>query len=216
LSRVVFDPTVSDLDFIAILATDPSDEQAADLESMHRRLDQENPDWAGRLEVVYVSAACLREHRQGIPRMAVISPGEPFHVLSGGPDWVLTWYPFREESVALVGPAIHEMIPLIPRDDFLAAVREQLRRVPAWIKGDSTRGANAYVILATCRGLYTIRLGVRPSTVEAAKWATGEFPQWASLIESALTWRKEQWTNPGTDEASVTATRRFVTEVAAQ
>jgi hypothetical protein len=91
--------------------------------------------------VVYVSAARLREHRQGIPRMAVISPGEPFHVLSGGPDWVLTWYPFREEAVALVGPEIRDMVPPIARDDFLAVVREQLRRVPEWIKGDSTRGA---------------------------------------------------------------------------
>jgi hypothetical protein len=78
----------------------------------------------------------------------------------------------------------------------------------------SRRGASAYAILTTCRGLYTIRFGVRPSKLEAAKWATGEFPQWASLVESALTWRKEQWTNPGTDQASVTATRRFVTQVA--
>lgn len=82
-----FDPNVSDIDFVAVLATDPSDELATTLERMHRRLDRQNRAWAGRIEVVYVSGARLRTHDQGIPRMAVISPGEPLHVLSGGPDW---------------------------------------------------------------------------------------------------------------------------------
>jgi len=211
-----FDPDVSDIDFVAILATDPSDDLATALEGMHKQLDRDNPAWAGRIEVVYVSAARLQTHHQGIPRMAVISPGEPLHVVSGGPDWILTWYPVREDAVALVGPEIGELIPQIPSADFLTALREHLRRVIEWIKEDTTRGACAYAILTTCRGLYTLRFGVRRSKREAANWAMREFPEWASLIESELTWRSEQWTNPGTDRFSVTAAQQFVKEMATQ
>ena len=209
-----FDPSVSDIDFVAVLAADPTDALAVALERMHRRLDRQNPAWAGRIEVVYVSATALRLHDQGIPKMAVISPGEPFHVLSGGPDWILTWYPLREASVALFGPEIRDIIPPIAAGDFLKAVREHLRGMPAWITDETTRGASAYAILTTCRGLYTLRHGVRPSKADAAKWAAREFAEWAGVIESALGWRNEQWTNPGTDPASLVATRQFLKEAA--
>jgi len=81
-----FDVGVSDVDLIAVLTSDPSDDLVARLGRMHDALASENPVWAGRIEVVYVSAAALSRWWEGIARLAVISPGEPFHVVEGGPD----------------------------------------------------------------------------------------------------------------------------------
>ncbi len=99
-----FDPSVSDIDLIAVLTDDPSEDLVSRLGIMHDSIARAHPRWADRIEVVYVSAARFRRLDEDIPRMAVISPGEPLHVVRAGPDWVLTWYPAREEAVALRGP----------------------------------------------------------------------------------------------------------------
>src|SRR6266704_2411523 len=78
-----FEVDVSDIDLIAVLTSDPSDDLVARLGRMHDALASENPVWAGRIEVIYVSAAALSRWWEGIARMAVISPGEPFHVVEG-------------------------------------------------------------------------------------------------------------------------------------
>ena len=80
-----FDPEVSDLDLIAVLSRPRGDELAAALRAMHARLAARYPRWEGRIEVVYVGAADLLIYRAGIPRLGVITPGEPFHVVAGHP-----------------------------------------------------------------------------------------------------------------------------------
>ena len=61
-----FDVDVSDIDLIAVLTSDPSDELVAQLGRMHDALASENPGWAGRIEVIYVSAAALSRWWEGI------------------------------------------------------------------------------------------------------------------------------------------------------
>lgn len=130
-----FDVDVSDIDLIAVLTSDPSDDLVARLGGMHDALASENPVWAGRIEVIYVSAAALSRWWEGIARMAVISPGEPFHVVEGGPDWVLTWYPARERVMTLFGPPVETFIPPISREAFESAVRQHMRRFPPCVVG---------------------------------------------------------------------------------
>jgi hypothetical protein len=206
-----FDPDVSDLDLIAVLSRPPADELAAALRAMHARLAARYPHWEGRIEAVYVGAADLLAYRAGIPRLGVISPGEPFHVVAGGPDWVVTWYPAGQQGVALVGPPIATVLPAIPRAEYVDAVREYVRRFAERIDEGASRGSQAYAILSTCRGLYTCATGERLSKRRAATWAARQFPEWAGLIEAALIWRAGQWTDANADgAATVAATRRFI------
>jgi Domain of unknown function (DUF4111)/Nucleotidyltransferase domain len=51
-----FDADVSDIDLLAVLTGDPSEDLVARLGLMHDALASENPVWAGRIEVIYVSA----------------------------------------------------------------------------------------------------------------------------------------------------------------
>ena len=164
-----------------------------------------------RIEVVYVGADDLTTYRAGIPRMAVISPGEPFHIIEGGPDWIVTWYPARLQGISLVGPPVAAVIPPIPRTEYVDAVRDYIRGFAERIDDGASRGSQAYAILSICRGLYTCRTGERLSKRRAAAWATREYPAWADLIEAALTWRDGQWTEANADgAATVAATRSFI------
>jgi predicted nucleotidyltransferase len=204
-----FDGDVSDIDLIAVLTSDPSDDLVARVGRMHDALASENPVWAGRIEVVYASAAALSRWWEGIARLAVISPGEPFHVVEGGPDWVLNWYPARESAITLVGPPVETFIPAISREAFESAVRQHIRRFPSRVRDGDSLPAQAYAILTMCRGWYTLCVGDQPSKVVAAAWAQREFPEWAPLIRSALRWRKVSAGDSGASEV-----QRFVAEIA--
>jgi len=205
-----FEAEVSDIDLIAVLEDDPSDELASKLEAMHDALAAEHPNWAGRIEVVYVGEARLRSPFEEIPRMAVISPGEPFHVVRAGREWLLTWYPAREEGVALVGPPIGTVISEIPQSDFREIVRGRLKEFRGGPEDGASRGSCAYTVFTVCRGMYTLEFGSRPSKGRAAEWIAEQFPEWAGLIDSARTWRKQRWMSQGPDPSAVAETRRFV------
>ncbi len=210
-----FDERMSDIDLLAVLSTEVSPSLAAHLERMHDELAADNPRWRGRIEVVYVSAVGLANFRVGSPRIAVISPGEPFHVISAGTDWVLTWYPARNSGIVLVGPPTGEVVPDISFEEYLDAVRNHMLHFRERIADDATRGLQAYAVLTMCRGLYTCVHGEQVSKSRAAAWAQREFPEWAGLIREAITWREHQWEVPQADgTATVPAVRRFVAEIA--
>jgi hypothetical protein len=105
-----FDSGVSDIDLIAVLTDSPSERLATRLSQMHAQLSQANPEWEDRIEVIYISRLGLANCRTDTTRIAVISPGEPFHVVEAGRDWILNWYPARENGVRLLGPPIDSLI----------------------------------------------------------------------------------------------------------
>lgn len=211
-----FDAAVSDIDLLAVLADPPNARLAAHLGRMHADLAQANPAWDDRIEVVYISTPGLANCRTDTTTIAVISTGEPFHVMKTGPDWILNWYPARQDAVRLLGPPIASLIPPIPSAEYLDQVRRSLVGFTNRIGDDAPPGSQAYAILTMCRGLYAIRFGQRLSKRAAASWAQQEFPQWADLIRRALGWRQRQHDPDGQDGAATVAeTRSFVTAMAA-
>ena len=210
-----FDADVSDIDLIAVLADAPSERLATRLRRMHGAFAQANPAWDDRIEVIYISTHGLANCRTATTIIAVISPGEPFHVIEAGRDWILNWHPARDTGMRLIGPPIDSLIPPIPSTEYIEEVRRSLVGFTNRIADDAAPGSQAYAILTMCRGLYAIRSGERLSKREAAWRARQEFPQWADLIDRALAWRQRQ-RDPDTQDgaASVSATRAFVTEMA--
>lgn len=210
-----FDAAVSDIDLLTVLADSPSQRLAARLRRMHADLAQANPAWDDRIEVIYISTHGLANCRTDTTTIAVISPGEPFHVVEAGPDWILNWYPARANGVRLLGPPIDSLIPPIPSAEYIDQVQRSLVGFTNRIPDDAPPGSQAYAILTMCRGLYAIRFGGRLSKHAAAAWAQHEFPQWADLIGRALGWRQRQWDPDGQDGAATVAeARSFVTAMA--
>ncbi len=212
-----FDERISDIDLLALLSNEVSPDLAARLERMHAELAQENPTWRDRIEVVYASAAGLANFRTASPSIAVISPGEPFHVIDASTDWILTWYPARNHSIILLGPPATELVPDISFAEYANAVRSHLQRFKERLPDDATPGSQAYAVLTMCRGMYTCVHRETASKLKAAAWAQKELPEWAGLIGEAIGWRQRQWETPQADGRSTVAqVRRFIAEIAAR
>ncbi len=210
-----FDERISDIDLLAVLSTEISTDLAARLERVHDQLAEDNPTWRRRIEVVYVSTLALANLRVVPPRIHVISSGEPFHVISAGTDWIITWYPARHDGIALVGPPVTEVVPVTSFEEYANAVRNHMRRFRERIPDDAAPGSQAYAVLTMCRGLYTCMHGEPVSKLRAAAWAQGQLPEWAGLIRDALAWREHQWDVPQADgTATAASVRRFVAEIA--
>lgn len=206
-----FDENVSDIDLLAVLDDDLSDDQLEALALGHDAIARRHPRWDDRVEVVYISRRGLASFRDRPSPAAVISPGEPFHAIEAGDDWLISWYPARLNGVALIGLPADEVIPLISRDEYVEAVRKHIQSFPPRVAGTPPLGSLAYAILTTCRGLFTLEHGEQVSKVRAAAWAERRMPEWSGLIRNALLWRQSR-DQTAAPPAVADQTRRFVQE----
>ena len=209
-----FDEGVSDLDLMAVTSSEVDHVDLAGLERMHLDVVRGDPAWDDRIEVVYVGQSTLRSFRTNSGSLAVISPGEPFHLVSDVADWLMNWYLVRETGVVLHGPAAAEIIPPITRSEFVAAVA----RYAAWLRSRSDEhlgpGSMAYAVLSLCRALYTVRTGQPTSKQVASAWASERLPAWAWLIEAALRCRLSRGMSGFDDEETRAAATTFIALVA--
>lgn len=190
-----YDPGISDIDLVVVLnqALDEADFES--LQRLHQSIVERRPEWHDRLELAYISATALRTFRSQSSVIGIISPGEPFHLIEAGSDWLISWYKLREDGVALTGPPIQSLIDEIPTCDYLLAVREHISHYRVSVKKQHNKQALSYIVLTVARGLFTLAQGEAPSKAQAARWAKARYPHWAKLIERALSWRA----NPQSD-----------------
>jgi hypothetical protein len=205
-----FDPTISDIDLVAALASDLDDKEFEALQKMHYDFAHQHKEWDDRIEVCYISLAALQTVKTRTSHVANISPGEPFHKRETSIEWLTSWYAVRETSITLFGPAPKTIIEPVSKDEFIEAIRTHTKEWDEWIHDMHNRKSQAFVILTMCRALYTLKYGEQVSKKQAAVWAEKEFPEWASLIQNALLWR-EEWRDEDVDhEATFPDTLRFV------
>jgi predicted nucleotidyltransferase len=209
-----FDPGVSDLDLIAITATPPEDLDLRAIEAMHAAFVERHPAWADRIEVVYVAREAVRSFRTSSARMAVISPGEPFHLRPEPPiEWVQNWYLVRETGVVLFGEPATSLIPPVEWAEFAAA---SARYATDLARRDLSRlspGGLAYTVLTLCRAEETLIGGTRTSKQEAAAIAELRHPESAAVIRDALRCRLAPRNEGFDDGAFRSAAMTFIRDV---
>lgn len=184
-----FDETVSDIDLLAALDSDLNTMDFAALDKMHNDWATAHSDWAGRLEIAYLSRHGLQTFRTESTPMGIISPGEPFHMIEAGHDWLINWYVVRNNGLTVFGAPVESIIAPISIDEFIDNVKIY---VDGWRHRNDEferRPSQAYAILTMCRALYSVKHGQQISKVKAAAWAAQAYPEWASLINNAVQWR---------------------------
>ena len=210
-----FDPEISDIDLVAVTSSSIDAVDLPALERLHHRIAGRYPDWDDRVEVVYVSSGALESFRTTVGGLAVISPGEPFHVRDDRlSEWLQTWYLVRETGVSLYGPEPAAIVPPITKAEFVAAIARYSGELRHRSRVGASGGAIAYAILTMCRALVTVRQGTIPSKEGAASWARERMPEWARLIDAALECRRSGGTVDFADEASRAAAETFIGLVA--
>ncbi len=191
-----FDPQVSDLDLVVILNLSLDETHFQALDALHKNVVLCYPEWDDRLELAYVSREALRTFRERQSRIGIISPGEPFHQIEAGADWLISWYMLRKTGLALKGPDIASLIEQMEPTAYIDAVRRHIEIYREAPDSATSKSYLSYIILTTARGLYTVLHGQPTSKVKAADWAVKTFPQWAPLIQLALKLR----VNPSWDK----------------
>jgi predicted nucleotidyltransferase len=212
-----FDPDVSDLDLVVVTAGPADGSDLAGLELMHREFAHRHPAWSDRIEAVYVGRSTLELFRTSNERLAVISPGEPFHVRDEAAAlWLQNWYLIREVGVSLVGPPASEVVPPISWPEFVGAIAAYAIELANRIDGDLSPGALAYEVLTVCRASMTIRTDRHVSKREGAAWVSERWPESAGLIDAALRCRNSRGA-VGFDHARTqSAARALVHRLAAE
>jgi predicted nucleotidyltransferase len=182
-----FDPGVSDLDLIAITETPPEDLDLRAIEAMHTAFVERHPAWADRIEVVYVAREAVASFRTSSTRMAVISPGEPFHMRPEPPiEWVQNWYLVRETGVLLHGEPATSLIPPVEWSEFAAASRRYAVDLAGRDVSRMSPGGLAYTVLTLCRAEETLIGRRHTSKQEAAAIAQLRHPESAAMLVEAL------------------------------
>jgi predicted nucleotidyltransferase len=99
-----FYPGISDFDLLAATATDIDDDEFDRLHKLHLDFVDDHPEWDNRVEIAYLSLGGLETFRTQVSKIAVISPGEPFHFKEAGREWLINWWLVRERGRTLYGP----------------------------------------------------------------------------------------------------------------
>jgi Domain of unknown function (DUF4111) len=209
-----FDKERSDIALLAVIDSELDGETFDRLDMMHARIVEDNPTWEDRIEVAYVPARALWYFRTRTAQIAVISPGEPFHLKAAGRDYLLNWYTVREVGATLCGPPPDTFIPEISRSEFVEVAREHAEWWKEQVYEMRTPGAQAYAVLTLCRALYTHTHGRQASKKQAALWARTYLPQWAPLIQLSLDWLSKAHEVETDDKAGLQEAVRFVHDVA--
>lgn len=162
-----------DVDFHAILATAPTQEERAAVLALHERLAADFPPLGAELDGYYV---LLEDARGRTPPRHLLYPQlvddswalHRAHILAGR-VWNLVGP--RPETI-YVAPAWDELAAAL--DGELRYVKEHLAQYPA------------YCVLNVCRLLYSWETrDVVTSKAAAAEWARRRLPDWQPLVERA-------------------------------
>ena len=212
-----FAPGRSDLDVLAVMATDPTAATLADLEDLHARLDTEFPEWNGHVEVDYVSAEAVEAVVQGVDQshpMIRISPGEPLHEVEASRHYVLNWAAALQADQPIAGAAPSTVLPAIDRRLIQQVVLQHVRAWPEWVHDMQATGVKAYAVLTLCRAAETMATGRQVSKLAAANAGRSRFPEWSALID----WAQDWWYHGGSelDQGRFEDVRRFVNHVSAR
>lgn len=206
-----FDLRISDVDLLAIMACALDRQEFASLGQMHTKISDDNPRWRNRIEIAYVPLLAIQSFKTQTSNIAVISPGEPFHVKEAGRDWLINWYVVQEKGVTIHGPDPGSIIPHISEAEFIQGVKEQALEWKSYV--EHTRGSRPYqghAILTLCRALYAVTNGEQVSKNLAATWAKSKLPEWADTIDRAWSWRASVTSQDVNPEETYAETVEFV------
>jgi hypothetical protein len=208
---------VSDVDVVVVTSVEADALDLVGLASVHDGLVGRRPEWSDRVEVVYIGQATLRSYRSSLGRLAVISPGEPFHVRDDRvAEWVQNWFLVRETGRALHGPPPAAVVPVVHWAEFVAASARYAMETSRRSLADASPGALAYAVLTMCRAHMTVQTQAHNSKQEAAAWTSQRLPEWAWLIDAALRCRLSLGSAGFDDEITRVAAQKLIALLAAE
>jgi hypothetical protein len=190
LALRAFNPSRSDIDFLAVTSDQLLPELVSRLKDLHTQLCVTHSKWAMKLDGSYVPRKVVRHWRADHPPCPFVE-GNQFQVTQQG-SAVIQRHIIREHGLIIAGLDPDELIEPVSIDEMRSALRDMLEtwwrpelENPSWV----TQAQNQpFAILTMCRCLYMVEHGDVASKAIAGRWAQKAFGQsWFEPIEWALT-----------------------------
>lgn len=180
----------SDVDFIAVIEEELSDDQINALQLMHERVYGLLSRWAQHLEGSYFPQEVLRQHSEPGKKLWYLDNGarsliESDHCNTNVVRWVV-----RKNGVTLAGPPPKTLIDPIPvetlRMEILGVITGWGQEIIDQPKPFKNRFYQTFIVLNFCRMLHDLYRGYPGSKLAGAEWAkTNLDPSWSGLIDRA-------------------------------
>jgi len=193
-----FDPSTSDVDFVALLHSPPDEPTFFALQHMHEQIFHCGLPLCRELEGAYIPVAQLRRYACETAQHPHIDRGSPaLAVLQHDSDWVVQRWVLRKAGITLLGADVRTLIDPISTEALIAAVRLLFEQWWLPMADDPLRlmdpAYQVYAVHSMPRILYTLTQGEVVSKPFASRWAAGFLPQpFPALLRAARAWQPGQ------------------------
>ena len=186
----------SDADFVVVTAKELTEQQVADLRTMHARIFDCGREWAKHLEGSYFPKAVLRDLSSAGGKLWYLDNGHRQLERSRHCNTIVVRWIVRECGVALAGPDPKTLIDPIPAKTLQQEIGEEIRSWGREILENPDRYRNrfyqGFTVLNLSRMLHDYRTGSISSKRTGAEWAKHNFdPTWSDLIDRSWNGRPD-------------------------
>lgn len=183
-----FVPGKSDIDAVAVVKNELTEDQRNALAAMHADLLAHEPAFGMKFEVFYMPKSALPAYDPTHPPRPRWNAGK-FYDCWQGHDWVLHRKVLHDHAIALYGPPLADSIQPVTPQQIQQGIAQWLIDSMAPYVRDPARIEDpffqAYTILTMCRALYTLETGQNIAKQQAAEWALQHWPNHATAIKAA-------------------------------
>lgn len=201
----------SDVDVVVVTADSLTDDLFSELHAMHGQIARNDSWCATELEISYIPRKAMRRYAPPEVLHPRLDRGknEILHIMSHDADWVVQRHLIREHGTVLLGPAPQTVIDPVSADEMREAMRELIEEWLAPLIENPphvrTRGYQSFLVLSTCRILYTLRHGDVVSKRSAALWGEEALDsRWTRLIKGAWIGRQNPDETPRPEDLTQT------------
>lgn len=178
----------SDVDWLAVVEDELSDDHVAELQTMHERIYGLESAWAQHLEGSYFPKEILRHYSQRGRPLWYLDNGARSLVRSEHCNTAVVRWTVREYGIALVGPEPSALVDPVSAKVLHREVQETIRDWGRQILTNpehyNNRFYQSFIVLSYCRMLHSLHTGRIGSKRAGAEWAKGVLdPSWAGLID---------------------------------
>jgi len=191
----------SDVDFIIVTETEPSDGQVNALQPMHERIYNLDSYWAQHLEGSYFPKDVLRNHPKHGEKLWYLDNGSRSLIKADHCNTLIVRWVLRENGITLAGRPTESLIDPIPvgmlRKEILETITGWGMEIISNPEQYKNRFYQTYIVLSFCRMLHDLHTGYPGSKRAGAEWAKVNLdPSWNELIDRT-------WSGRPTPEISV-------------
>lgn len=178
----------SDVDFIVVTETEPSDDQIPALQVMHERIYNLDSSWAQHLEGSYFPREILRHHSHRSEKLWYLDNGSRSLIKSDHCNTIVVRWAVREMGITLAGPSPDTLIEPMSVEMLRAEIMEAISVWGQEIIDNPDRFNNrfyqTYIVLNFSRMLHNLHTGSPSSKRAGAEWAKIKLDSsWHRLID---------------------------------